>query len=98
MKKINATWLRLFSIGFMLVLSIFEPAFAADPFGDVEDKGEDLLDIATGNIGIIVVTLAIIIGGFGLLFNMINKQWAFRIIGGGILIGSAASIADWLVG
>lgn len=89
-----ATWLLLL----LCCVALIEPSYAADPFGEVEDKGNDILDALQGSIGIIIITISVIVGGFGLLFNMIQKTWAFRIIGGGVLIGSAASIASWLIG
>lgn len=89
-----ATWVLLA----LLCVALVEPSYAADPFGEVEDKGNDILDALQGSIGIIIITISVIVGGFGLLFNMIQKTWAFRIIGGGVLIGSAASIASWLIG
>lgn len=92
---------QLARIGLMLVLLIlaaFEPAFANDPFAAAEDKTQDLLDFLTGGFAALILTIVLVIVGLCLLKGWIQVGWAISIAVGAIIIGSAAHIADWLIG
>lgn len=71
---------------------------ADDPFEAATEKTNEIVESLTGGLAIALCTVAIIVAGLGMLFGKIQKETAFKIIGGAIIIGSAAGIADWLIG
>jgi type IV secretory pathway VirB2 component (pilin) len=68
---------------------------AADPFAKATTKGNELADFLKGKIAIIITTIVIIVVGMLMLMSRISHLVGVRILIGSILIGGAASIAEW---
>lgn len=69
-----------------------------DPFGAAEDKGSEIVDAFQGGLGVIIIALSIIVAAIGALANLMPRGVAIRIFIGGMVIGSAVQIAQWIVG
>ncbi len=83
---------------FLLVLSnVALAAGAGDPFGKATSKLNELGQLLGGPIAIAVITLAVIIAGFGLILHKFTKETAIKIVVGGVIISSAAGIGGWLL-
>lgn len=95
MKTING-------IGFFLCLMVLKVSNAlgadADPFAKATEKADQATAILTGKFAVALCTLIIVIASIALMMNKLRMDWAMRIIGGAILIGSAAGIATWVMG
>lgn len=91
------TYLQLTLIVALFALSIFEPAFAADPFAAAEDKGNELLEFLSGNFAIIATAIVLCIVGFCLFKGWIQAGWAISIATGATIIGSSVQIATWMI-
>lgn len=88
---INRKALAFSAIG---TLATVQVATAQD-LSFVEDTTQSALDVFDV-ISVIVITLAIIWAGFGLLFTRMPGETAVRILFGGALIGAAPQVAEFL--
>lgn len=70
-------------------------AFASDPFEKGTSKIEELADNLSGPIAIAFFTVAIIVVGYLLATGKMRMGLAIGIIGGAVVIASAAAIASW---
>ncbi len=68
---------------------------AADPFAKTTAKGNELADALKGKIAITLTTIVIIVTGILMLMSRISHLVGVRILIGTLLIGGAASIAEW---
>lgn len=81
-----------------LVLSMFfEPALAAGGLEKVNSFMENILDVLRG-ISIVVVTIAIMWAGYKYLFRRAEIAECAKILGGGLLIGGASELTQYLLG
>ncbi len=92
-EKINAVGLYLC----LIVLNVSTALGADDPFAAATAKTDEMSDLLGGKFAVALCTLIIVIASIALMMNKLRMDWALRIIGGAILIGSAAAIATWVM-
>lgn len=63
---------------------------------DLESKADSVADLLI-SLGLPVLIIAIVVGVLGYWFSVISMQWAGRIVIGGIVFGSAAELAAFLL-
>lgn len=100
MKKIVG---RVGSIGNMLVVYLamgyMEVVFGADdPFKAVGDKTSAITLSLVTHVAAAICTLAIVIAGIMLFLNKLRPEAAYRIMGGCVIIASAAEITGFFMG
>jgi type IV secretory pathway VirB2 component (pilin) len=81
------------------VLPMLLPSLAmagADFMEKFNDKGNELIEILTGQFAIIVATIVICIAGYMFFTGKAAKSFCLCIIGGTLLISLSAQIAKWL--
>ena len=85
-------------IALYLLLAISDAAFAQTGGLDkVNSFMDNVLGILRG-VSIAVVTIAIIWAGYKFLFKHADMGECAKILGGGLLIGSASEIARYMLG
>lgn len=94
LKGIRRTLALSFATGLTLVPQI---ALAEDPFAQATSKVSDINTGLVGNLAVAVVTLAIIVAGFLTLTGRINMKTGVSIIAGAIILGSASTLASWIM-
>lgn len=69
-----------------------------DAFSDFEDKGSVITEFLTsGYFAVIVVTVAFIGASILMLMKKIDFMGWITILGGGVLLGNAPSLAEWVL-
>lgn len=81
---------------YFLILASNELFAKSGIFGNAVSKVDDANSDLSGPIAAGIMTLVLIIAGFGFMFNYISKGWAIAIAVGGLLIGAAPDISDWM--
>ena len=81
----------------VLAISAVASIASADGLQVVEDTTSNIFDILD-TIGTPIVAIAIIVGGFLLIFRRASMEVAGGIIIGGMLIGGAAELAAYITG
>ena len=66
--------------------------------GVATDKLNETNDELSGAFAVTVMTLSLIAAGLGWIFNFLSKQWIFGILGGGLVVSGAGTIAEWWIG
>ena len=69
---------------------------ASDPFSKATDKTNEITDFLSGHFAGAACTLVIVIAGLLWFAGKLKPEWALRIAGGAILVGSASEIAGFL--
>ena len=90
-EKIN---MAIFYVFFIALPTV---AFADDPFATATEKTDEMVGYLSGNFAVAICTLVIVVAAIAMLMNKLRMDWGLRIIGGAIVIGSAAGIADFLL-
>jgi len=72
-------------------------AFADDPFATATEKTDEAVEYLSGGFAVAICTLVIVVAAIAMLMNKLRMEWGIRIIGGAIIIASAAGIADFLL-
>lgn len=67
-----------------------------DPFASIQEKGDVMMDFIKTWFARSVIILAIISAGVLFMFKKIEWYMALLIMGAGIFVGNAATIAEWL--
>lgn len=73
-------------------------ASGTDPFAAATKKTNELNSDLAGGIAMAVTVLVIIICGFAIMFGKISQRLGLSVIGGALVIGSATTIASFLLG
>ena len=67
----------------------------SDPFETATDKADELTEYLSGDFAVALCTVVIVVAAIALMMNKLRMEWALRIIGGAIIVGSAAKVAEW---
>ena len=92
----NAKTLSIMAVVACLALMAVEPAFAQGGLDKVNTFVENVLVVLRG-ISIGVVTIAIMWAGYKFLFKHADMAECGKILAGGLLIGGAAELAQYLL-
>jgi len=97
MKKRNVVALSLALLGgAALLFPELADAASSAATNKAESRGQDIVDFLTGSFAVILVTIAIIISAIGvIIMKRMEPMTALYIIGGALVIGSAADLAAW---
>ena len=81
----------------MLLIMFLEPAYAAAGGLDkVNSFMDNVLSVLRG-VSIVVVTIAIMWAGYKFLFRRADMMECAKILGGGLLIGGASELTQYLL-
>lgn len=65
-------------------------------FQAMNSKATDLQGGLT-TLGVSVLTIAIMVGSMGAWMGWFSKKWAVTIIVAGVIFGSSATLAGWMI-
>ena len=68
----------------------------ANPFEKSTNKVNEMIEIFTGDIAKIIVTVCLLGIATAYIFNKVSKEWAQRIFLGCLLILSVQGIVEWI--
>jgi type IV secretion system protein VirB2 len=89
--------MRMLSFAIALLFFVGEPAFAGAGGGfDKITENANLIQTMLKAIAIVVVTLAIMVAGYKIIFSGARFQDVWGILLGGTLIGGASGLAAWI--
>lgn len=84
---------------YSLAATAAQAASGGDPFSEATTKVEEANEmlIASGFVAAIGFA-AILVAAVGLIFNKTKPEFAYRILGAGILFAAAGSLSAWIFG
>jgi type IV secretory pathway VirB2 component (pilin) len=85
------------AIFYFFAICLPNVAFADDPFATATEKTDEAVQYLSGGFAVAICTLVIVVAAIAMLMNKLRMEWGLRIIGGAVIIASAAGIADFLL-